>query len=95
MTILTKPPTKLEIKPIRTAFGAYGYTIGQSKAGFEFGTRRSEIPLNAGTISPKMIRIPLQQIDQLIVMHKQDYLFRYLIQFQYKLILQKALQLHK
>ena len=24
MTILTKPPTKLEIKPIRTAFGAYG-----------------------------------------------------------------------
>ena len=54
MTILTKPPTKLEIKPIRTAFGAYGYTIGQSKAGFELGTRRSEIPLNAGTISPKM-----------------------------------------
>jgi len=40
MTILTKPPTKLEIKPIRTAFGAYGYTIGQSKAGFELGTRR-------------------------------------------------------
>lgn len=58
MTILTKPPTKLEIKPIRTAFGAYGYTIGQSKAGFELGTRRSEIPLNAGTISPKMRRTP-------------------------------------
>ena len=39
------------IKPMITAFGANGKIVGQSKAGFAFGTIFSAMPLNAGTIS--------------------------------------------
>ncbi len=53
------PTIKLTKNPINTAFCAYGKTIGQSKAGFVFGTNFSEIPLNAGTISAKLNVRPL------------------------------------
>ena len=58
MNIPTIPPTNDTRKPISTAFGAYGNTTGQSIAGFAFGTNLSAIPLNAGTISAKIIRTP-------------------------------------
>ena len=54
----TIPPIKLDKKPINTAFGAYGKTIGQSSAGLADGTSFSEIPVNAGTISAKTKRTP-------------------------------------
>ena len=56
------PAAKLLKKPTNTAFGAYGNTTGQSKAGFAFGTNLSEIPLNAGTISAITIRTPCRII---------------------------------
>ena len=51
IAIETTPPKNEHINPISTAFCAYGNTIGQSSAGFEFGTNLLDIPLNAGTIS--------------------------------------------
>ncbi len=63
ITMPTIPPAKLEKNPIKTAFGAYGNTIGQSRAGLEFGTSFVEIPLNAGTISAKTRRTPERMIN--------------------------------
>lgn len=54
----TMPPAKLHKKPIMTALGANGKTVGASSAGFAPFTNRSAIPLNAGTISPMAIRTP-------------------------------------
>ncbi len=47
-----------DINPIITAVGAYGKITGQSSAGLAPGMILVEIPLNAGTISPKNIRTP-------------------------------------
>lgn len=54
----TMPPAKLHKKPMITAFGANGKTVGASSAGFAPLTKRSAIPLKAGTISPIAIRTP-------------------------------------
>lgn len=58
---------KLTKNPINTAFCAYEKTIEQSKAGLEFGTIFSEIPLNAGTISVKIKRTPVKIMNILAV----------------------------
>lgn len=58
----TIPPKKEIRNPIKTAFGAYGYTTGQSNAGFAFGTSFSAIPRNAGTISLIIRRTPDKMI---------------------------------
>ena len=42
------PTKKLTKKPINTALGAYGKTIGTSNAGLESGTSFLAIPWNAG-----------------------------------------------
>ena len=52
------PTKKLTKKPINTALGAYGKTIGTSNAGLESGTSFLAIPWNAGTISANTIRTP-------------------------------------
>lgn len=45
--------------PKTVAVGAYWKTTGQSSAGFELGINFSEIPTNAGIISPKNILTPV------------------------------------
>ncbi len=58
----SNPAKKLNKKPIITAFGANGKIVGQSNAGFAFGTSLSAIPLNAGIISAMSIRTPAKII---------------------------------
>ena len=45
-------------KPIMTAVGDFGKTVGMSSAGREPGRSFWEIPRKAGTISAKNIRTP-------------------------------------
>jgi hypothetical protein len=54
--------TVLDRKPIITAVGAKGNTVGASSAGRELGISRSLMPLNAGTISARNIRTPNSRI---------------------------------
>jgi len=54
----SSPPANEAMKPMSTAFGANGNTIGQSRAGTAPGTTFFEMPSNAGTSSARMVRTP-------------------------------------